>query len=156
MCSDGSYAVICFDGLQFGYRLKFMVFSRPSVSVLPSARASVYAHVVQDEALANALSGVIGSTATSSPSKITTLTAMRGNVTAFIVLNGYVRVNGVAATLSGIALCEGGSKERGWDLVEGGRVCVALIEFLHMFFMCRRAARALAMDFIGGPVDLLR
>lgn len=99
MRSDGSYAVICFDGLQLGYRLKFMgPFSPPSVSVSPIARASVYAHVVKDEALAKALGGVMSSTASSSPNKITTLTAMRGNVMAIIVLNGYVRVDGVAAT----------------------------------------------------------
>lgn len=157
MRSDGSYAVICFDGLQLGYRLKFMgPFSRPSVSVSPIARASVYAHVVIDGALAKAIGGAMSNTASSSQNKITTLTAMRGNVMAFIVLNGYVRVDGVAATFSGSALSEGGKKERGWDPVEDGGVRVALIEFLRLFFMCRRAARAPAMDIIGGPVDLLR
>lgn len=36
-----------------------------------------------------------------------------------------------------------------------GGIRVELIEFLRLFFMCRRVARDIAMDIIGGPVDLL-
>lgn len=157
MRHDGSYAVICFDGLQLGYRLKFMVpFSRPAISVSPIARASVYAHVIKDEALAKALGGVMRSTATASPNKITTLTAMRGTVMAFVILTDYVRVDGVVTTYSGSEPKVGSRKERGWDPVADGGARVELIAFLRLFFMCRRAARAVAMDIIGAPVDLLR
>lgn len=156
---DGSYATICFDGLQLGYRLKFMVpFSRSAVSVSPIARASVYAHVIRDEALAKALGGVMSSAGSPGRNTITTLSAMRGTVMAFVVLTGYVRVDGVETTLAGSTLGEtrARKKERGWDPVEDGGMRLELIEFLRLVFMCRRAARAVAMDIIGGPVDLLR
>lgn len=156
---DGSYAVIHFEGLQLGYRLKFMVpFSRSAVSLSPIARASVYAHVIKDEALAKALGGVLSSTANSGRNTITTITAMRGTVMNFVVLKGYVRVDGVESTLAGSTLSQAaaGKKERGWDPVEDGGMRQELIEFLRLFFFCRRAARVVAMDIIGGPVDLLR
>lgn len=156
---DGSYSIICFDGLQLGYRLKFMVpFQRSSVSVSPIARASVHAHAVQDEALAKALGGVMSSTVSPTKNSISTLTAMRGNVMAFVVLTGYVREDGAEITLAGSTLAKAmpGKKERGWDPVEDGGMKVEVIEFLRVFFMCRRAARAIAMDIIGAPVDLIR
>lgn len=158
MRSDGSYSIICFDGLQLGYRLKFMLpFVRTGVAVSPIARASVYAHVIKDEALAKALGGVMSSGISSSRNNITTITAMRGSVMAFVVLTGYVRVNSVQTTFAGSALTKNsGRKERGWDPVEDGGVKFELIAFLRRFFMCRRGARAVAMDIIGGPVDLRR
>lgn len=156
---DGSYAVICFDGLQLGYRLKFMVpFSRSSVSVSPIARASVYAHVIKDEGLSKALGAVMTVSAGSSRNIITTLSAMRGNVMAFVVLTGYVRIDGVEATMAGSTLSKSAARkpERGWDPIEDGGMRFELVDFLRTFFMCRRAARAVALDIIGSPVDLLR
>lgn len=100
--TDGSYAIICFDGLQLGYRLKFMIqFRRLVVSLSPIARASVHAHVIMDEALAKALGSVLSSSDTSKKGSITTLTSMRGYVMAFVMLNGYVLVTGVAMKFAG-------------------------------------------------------
>lgn len=156
--SDGSYSIICFDGLQLGYRLKFMLpFVRTGVSVSPIARASTYAHVIKDEALAKALGGAMSSAISSTRNNITTITAMRGSVMAFVVLTGYVRVNGQETTFAGSALPKNsGRNERGWDPVKDGGIRIELIEFLRWFFMCRRGARAVAMDIIGAPVDLRR
>lgn len=113
MRPNGSYAIICFDGLQLGYRLKFLVpFWRPIVSASSIPRASVYAHVVQDEALAKALGGVMSSTFKSTCNKITTLTAMRGYVMAVVVFTDYVRVDGIVATYSGSQKTLGNKKER--------------------------------------------
>ena len=155
---DGSYAIICFDGLQLGYRLKFMVpFLRSSTKISPISRASVYGRVIKDEALSKALGGVLSATASEKKVTITTLTAMRGNVMAFILLTGYVEVDGNVNTFAGSTLPKKGRKQdRGWDPIEDGGVRTELIGFLRFFFVCRRAARALAMIILGGPVDLLR
>jgi len=155
---DGSYAIVCFDGLQLGYRLKFMVpFLRSSTKISPIARASVYARVIRDEALSKALGGVLSATTSEKKVTITTLTAMRGNIMAFILLNGYVEVDGFVKTFAGSTLPKKGRKQdRGWDPIEDGGVRTELIEFLRFFFVCRRAARALAMIILGGPLDLLR
>lgn len=155
---DGSYAIICFDGLQLGYRLKFMQpFLRSAVSVSPIARASVYANMIKDAALAKALGDVMSAADTSTGNTITTITAMRGSVMAFVVLTGYVVVDGVKNTFAGGTLHNMSSrKERRWDPVEDGGIKLELIEFIRLFFMCRRAARAVAMGIIGAPVDLRR
>lgn len=147
MRPDGSYAIICFDGLQLGYRLKFMLpFLRSAVSVSPIARASVYAQVIKDGALAKALGGVMSAAVTTPRNNISTIAAMRGNVMAFIVLTGYVVADGVETTFAGSTLEKiPARKERGWDPVEDGGIKVELIEFIRSFFMCRRAARAVAL-----------
>ena len=47
---DGSHAVVCFDGLQLGYRVKYkMPFKKTSAKVGAIARASVHARVIQYE-----------------------------------------------------------------------------------------------------------
>jgi len=155
---DGSYAAICFDGLQLGYRLKFMIpFLRSSTPVSPIARASVYARVIKDEALSKALGGVLSHSTASKKNAITTITAMRGNVMAFVMLTGYVVIGGTVRTFSGNSLPKkGGKQERGWDPVDDGGVRLELIDFFRVVFVCRRAACALAMDILGGPRDLLR
>jgi len=155
---DGSYTVISFDGLQLGYRLKFMVpFLRPSTPVSAIARASVYARVVKDEALSKALGGVFYSATTEKKNTITTLTAMRGNIMAFIVPAGYVVIDGAERTFAGSTLTQKKSKnERAWDPLEDGGVRLELIEFLRAFFVCGRTGRALAMDILGALLDLIR
>lgn len=89
---------------------------------------------------------------------ITTLSAMRGAVMAFVVLTGYVRVDGVETTLAGSTLGDtrARKKERGWDPVEDGGMRQELIELVRLFFMCGGAAGTVALDIIGGPVDLRR
>lgn len=157
--TDGNYAIFCFDSLQLGYRLKFMIrFRRLVVSLSPIARASVHAHVIMDEALAKALGSVLSSSDTSKKGSITTITSMRGYVMAFVMLNGYVLVTGVAKTFAGSSepSTKVNKRDRGWDPISDGGARPELIMFLRAFFMCRRAARAVAMDIIGGPRDLLR
>lgn len=129
---DGSYSIICLDSLQLGYRLTFKVpFLRSSVSVSPIPRASVHAHAVQEESLATALGGVMSSTKSPAKNTITTLTEMRGNAIAFVVLTGYVREDGAENTFASSTLAKAVAvkKERGWNPVEDGGMRVKLIEF---------------------------
>lgn len=156
LCPDGSYATICFDGLQLGYQLRFMLaFLRSAVSVSPIAGASVYALLIRDAALAKALDSFMRVAVPSVCNTIATMTAMRGTVMAFVVLTGYVHVNAAEKTFAGSTLQPiGRCKERGWDPVEDGGTKPELIAFIRGFFACRRAARGVAMDIIGGPVDL--
>lgn len=58
--ADGSLRVICLDGLQMGFKLRFRTpFSRVSVKLRPIARASIIAHVISDKAVSRALGSVL-------------------------------------------------------------------------------------------------
>jgi len=155
---DGSCAVICFDGLQLGYRIKFMIpFLRSSTPLSRIARASVYARFITEEALSKALGVVLSHSTAFKKNAITTITAMHGNVMAVFMLTGYVVIGGTVQKFSGSSLPKkGGKQERGWDPVDDGGVRLELIDFFRVVLVCRRAACSLEMDILGWPRDLLR
>lgn len=113
--------------------------------------------MINDEALAKALGGVMSNAVAFEKNSTSTLTANRGNVMAYVVLTGFVHDGGAESKFSGCTMAKrAGRKDRGWDPVEDGGVRLGLIEFVWLFLVCRRASRCIAMDIVGAPVDLLR
>jgi len=159
--ADGSYAIICFDGLQLGYKLKFVIaFTRTSVPIAAIPRASLYAHAIMDEALSKALGRVLTSApviTTAAQKPITTIVGMRGHVMALVLVAGYAHVNGVPVTLAGDGKVSGQvTKNRGGDPAVDGGVRPELFVFFRSFFNCRRVARSLALTIQDAASDLRR
>eukprot|EP00168_Porphyra_purpurea_P019326 TRINITY_DN7642_c0_g1_i1.p1 TRINITY_DN7642_c0_g1~~TRINITY_DN7642_c0_g1_i1.p1 ORF type:complete len:739 (+),score=142.50 TRINITY_DN7642_c0_g1_i1:62-2218(+) len=104
---DGSYAVVSFDSLQIGYRVKYKkAFFRTSINIYAVSHASRMACLISDESVAKALGRVLsskrdGNSVGSSSKAITTITAMRGHVMAVTLLLGNIAVGGVEQTFSG-------------------------------------------------------
>ena len=74
---DGSDAVIFFDGLQLGYRLKFMIpFLRSCTPASPILRGSVYARNIKDEEISKDFGGVLSPSTSSKKNTITAMTAV--------------------------------------------------------------------------------
>jgi len=103
--SSGVIDVVCFDGLQLGYKHKYKRrFHRDTIRTSGIPRASVHAHMVTDSATAKALGSVFNTAskmAAGSSMTVTTVTAMRGYVMAASTLLGNVSVNGREMTFEG-------------------------------------------------------
>jgi len=160
---DGSYAVVFFDGLQLGYRVKYKVaFSRTSINIHAVPRASRVACLIADESVAKALGRVLSSkrepqSVASSSKAITTVTAMRGHVMAVTLLLGNLAVDGVEQAISeSCPHLDGRSKERGWDPIVDGGASMELVALLRGVFDVRRAARSLALTILDASYDLRR
>jgi len=125
---DGSYAVVSFDGLQLGYRVKHkMAFIRTSIKIHAVPGASRVSCLIADQSVAKALRRVLSSkrdrnSVASSNKVITTVTAMRGHVMSVTLLLGSLSVGGVEQTFSGFRPhLDGRNKEGGWNpIVDGG------------------------------------
>ena len=158
---DGSYAFVCFDGLQLGYRVKYkMPFKQTSVKVGAIARASVYARVIQYEWISKALGRVFVTDPvplTAAQKRITTVAGMRGHVMALIVL--VDRINAVGAKVTFVDEVANPARKDdglGWDPIADGGVRPELVLFLRRFFRLGRAARSLALTIQEAAADLLR
>jgi len=103
---DGRYAIVSFDGLQLGYKVKNKVaFVRTDVKIHAIAGASLLPCMISNEAVAKALGSLLSAkkeAASKKPAKdITTITAMRGHVIALSVLFGNIVVSGVERSFAG-------------------------------------------------------
>jgi len=160
--ADGSYKIVCFDGLQLGYRIKYKIpFKQTSVRVGPIARASVYARVVHFEWIAKALGRVFVNTPvtalTAAQKRITTVAGLRGHVMALIALVGRINSTSNDVTfIDEVANPARKDAEVGWDPVADGGVRPEFVLFLRGFFRLGRAARALALCIQDAAADLLR
>jgi len=161
--TDGSYAVVSFDGLQLGYRVKYkMDFLRTSNNIHAVPRTSRVSRLIADESVANALGRVLWSkrdrkSASSSSKAITTVTAMRGYVMAVTLLLGNLAVGGVEQTFSGFRPhIDGRNRERGWDPIVDGGASAELVGLLRGVFGMRRTARSLALKILDASYDLRR
>lgn len=155
---DGSLAVVCFDGLQLGYKVKYKkAFVRPAVRTGAIPRASVYAHVVRDLSTAKALGSIlkVSKSESAKDKSVTTITALRGWVMAVRVLWGdppdpdkpELSKNTKKSTPAG---------ERGWDAAADGGVRPELTHFLGKVFCCCPVARELCIEIAGASADLRR
>jgi len=160
---DGSYAVVSFDGLQLGYKVKYKkAFFRTSINIHAVPRASRAACLITDGSVAKALGRVLSSkrddkTVASSIKAITTVTTMRGHVMAVTLLLGNIAVGGVEQTFSGSRPhLDGSKKERGWDPIVDGGASVELVALLRGLFDVRRSARSLALTILDASYDLRR
>lgn len=165
MCSrcqsaDGSLSVVCFDGLQLGYQVKHKKpFVRVSARTRPIPRASSFAHLVRDGALAKALGTVLclsSAGPTINAKTVSTLAAMRGYVMAVSAVLGGVEVDGVTRTYSSSAPDKGGTRQRGWCPAVDGGAHPAFLSFLRRVFDCDDAARSLALAVASGTADFRR
>jgi len=159
--SDGSYMVVCFDGLQLGYRVKYkMPFKQSSDKVGAHARASLHARVIQYEWAAKALGRVFVTDPvplTAAQKRITTVAGMCGHVMALIVLVG--RINAVGAKVTFVDEVANPARKDaglGWDPTADGGVRPELALFLRVFFRLGRAARSPALTIQEAAGDLLR
>lgn len=159
---DGSYAIVSFDGLQLGYRVRFKVpFNRTDVKIQAIPRASLVPCMITDQAVSRALGRVLSAkrnvTSMASSKAITTVTAMRGHVMAVTLLLGNVTVDGEEKSFAGdTPHLEGGSSPRGWDPTVDGGASTELVAFMRGFFDLRTAARSLSLTIVSAPDDLRR
>lgn len=159
---DGSYAIVSFDGLQLGYRVKCKVpFNRTDVKIRAVPRASLVPCMITDEAASKAIGRVLSAkrnvAATASSKAITTITSLRGHVMAVTLLLGNVTIDGEEKSFAGDAPhLVGGSASRGWDPVIDGGASPELVAFLRGFFDLQTAARSLALTIVSAPADLRR
>lgn len=148
---DGSMRTICFDGLQLGFRVRFALgLLRAAVRLQAIPRASIMAHCVTNSAVAKAL-GSIMSVATTDHAKVQAssvknVTALRGMIMAFVVLEGPALVDGVERRFRGAVAHVDGASGGGWDPEVDGGVNPALLRFLRLFFRPTRAKRKLALN----------
>ena len=160
--SDGAIDVVCFDGLQLGYKHKYK--KRFKVHTLRTSaipRASVHAHVVTDSAVAKALGSVFNTSSkipAGSSKTITTVTGMRGYVMAVSTLLGNVSVNGKEKTFAGLHQhgMTASTAGKGWCPTVDGGVRPALGAFLRRFFRCELVARSLCTQILAANLDLYR
>lgn len=135
-----SYAIVSSDSLQLGYRIKFKVpFNRSDVKIHAVALASRVPYLITDEAVSTAIGRVLSAkrdcTATASSKTITTLTAMRGHVTAIALLLRSVVVDGVPQAFAGDKPhMDVRVNERGRDPESDGGAAPELVPFLRGFF----------------------
>jgi len=160
--ADGSYAIVSFDGLQLGYRVKYKIsFNRTDIKVHAVPRASLVPCMITDEAVSKAIGLVLSVkkevVATKSSKAITTVTAMRGHVMALALLLGNVVVDGVDKSFAGDKPhMDGRSGERGWDPMVDGGASPELVAFLRGFFDVRTAARSIALTIEAAAAELRR
>jgi len=158
----GVIDVVCFDGLQMGYKLKYKKrFVRPTIKMSAIPRASVHAHMVTDSAVAKALGSVFNTAskiAAGSSKTVTTVNSMRGYVMAVSTLLGNVSVNGQEVTFEGSRQhgTSASTTGRGWCPTVDGGVRPALAAFLRRFFRCELAARSLCTQILAASLDLYR
>lgn len=160
--ADGSLPVICFDGLQLGFNLRYRTaFERITVKLMPIPRASIMAQLISDSAVARALGSVL-TVATSEhqtvrQKAVENLTAVKGHVIALAILDGDVHIPGEADNLAGTAPHASGlSRSRGWDPAVDGGVHPAVLDFIREVFLCGRAARKVALTVAGASQKLRR
>jgi len=160
--SSGVIDVLCFDGLQLGYKHKYKRrFHRDTIRTSAIPRASVHAHMVTDSATAKALGSVFNTAskmAAGSSKTVTTVTAMRGYVMAVSTLLGNVSVNGREMTFAGSVQhgMSASTTGRGWCPTVDGGVRPALAAFLRRFFRCELVARSLCTQILAASLDLYR
>jgi len=157
---DGNIDVVCFDGLQLGYKHKYKKrFKRQTLRTSAIPRASVHAHVVTDSAVAKAL-GSVFITASKVPAgsakTITTVAGMRGYVMAVSTLLGNVFINGTEQTFAGQRQhgMSASTAGNGWSFTVDGGVRPALSAFLRRFFRCELVARSLCTQILAASLDL--
>jgi len=149
--TDGRIDVICFDGLQLGYKVRYKKpFIRTSVRTSAIPRASLHAHVVTDSAVAKALGSVLNASphkAIASSKTITTINAIRGWAMAVFVLLGNVPGADVAM-LAGEEQhgMKSKSTNRAWDPAKDGGVRFEITHFLRTVFCRQLVARSLCVD----------
>jgi len=159
---DGSYAVVSFDGLQLGYRVKYKKpFDKTEINIRSVARASLVPRLITDEAVSKAFGGVLSTkrdvVASASSKPITTVAAIRGHVMAVEMLLGNVEVDGVDKSFAGSKPhMIGGRSNRGWDAVVDGGVAPELVAFLRGAFDVRMAAKSLALTILAASDDMRR
>lgn len=159
--AGGLMDVVCFDGLQLGYNVKYKrAFERPIVRTSAIPGGSVHAHLITNPAVSKALGSVFNASSSmpvSSAKTVTTLTAMRGYMIAVSTLLGNVARGGKEETFAG-------KKQHGralasekcfCRLVNGG-VRSAMITFLQRFFRCELVARSLCIQMVAANADLFR
>lgn len=160
--ADGSYALVSFDGLQLGYRVKYkMAFTRTDIKIHAEPRASLVPCMITDEAMSKAIGSVLSVKrevlSAKSSKAITTLAAMRGHVMALAMLLGNIFVDGVEKSFAGDRPhLDGGSGERGWDPMVDGGASPELVAFLRGAFDVRTAARSIAISIEAAADDLRR
>ena len=159
---NGSYAVVSFDGLQLGYRVKYKKeFERTSAKIHAVQRAFIVPRKITDEAVSKAPGCVLSKKrkvgAAASTESITTVTAMRGHIMALTMLLGNVTVGGVEMTFADAkGRLEDGSSGRGWDPMVDRGASKELVAFLRAVFYLRVAARSLAMSIEEASADMRR
>ena len=132
---DSSYAVVMFDGLQLGYRVKYKKpFHKTEVKIRAVARASLVPSLITDEAVSKAFGAVLSAkqdvVASASSKPITTAASIRGHVMAVEMLLGNVEVNGAEKSFArSKPHMIGGRSNRGWDAVVEGGVAPQLVAF---------------------------
>ena len=158
----GVIDVVCFDGLQLGYKLKYKKrFTRHTLRTSAIARASVHAHLITDSAVAKALRSVFN-TAVKMPAgsskTVTTVASLRGYVMAVTALLGNVSVDGEENTFAGTQQhgMTASTAGRGWCPTVDGGVRPALSLFLRRFFRCELVARSLCTQILAASLDLYR
>ena len=160
--SSGVIDIVCFDGLQLGYKLKYKRrFQRHTIRTSAIPRASVHAHMVTDSAVAKALGSVFNTTSKAvagSSKTVTTVTSMRGYVMAVSALLGSVSVNGREESFAGPEQhgTSASTAGRGWCPTVDGGVRPALTTFLRRFFRCELVARSLCTQVLAASFDLFR
>lgn len=156
--ADGSLRVICLDGLQMGFKLRFRTpFSRVSVKLRPIARASIIAHVISDKAVSRALGSVLTAGRVDHEAiraaSVKTVTAVREHVMALAILSAEMATE--TASLAGqVAHAEQRLRQRGWDLFMDGGAHPSVVVFFRELFRCGRAARKLALTIAGASETL--
>jgi len=158
----GVIDVVCFDGLQLGYKLKYKKsFTRHTLRTSAIPRASVHAHLITDSSVAKAL-GSVCNTAIKMPAgsskTVTTVTSLRGYVMAVSALLGDVSVDGQRKTFAGAQQhgTTASTVGRGWCPTVDGGVRPALSLFLRRFFRCELVARSLCTQILAASLDLYR
>lgn len=160
--SDGCLDIICFDGLQLGYKVKHKrPFKRSFVRTCAIPRASLHAHLVTDTAVAKALGTVLNTSTTvpvGSSKTVTTVSGIRGYVMALGALLGDVAVGGKVETFAGATQhgYTASSSGRGWCPSKDGGVRRELMAFYRRFFQCEALARSLAVQIVAANGDLRR
>lgn len=159
---DGSFEVICFEGLQPGYKVKYKkAFDRKHVLTTAIPRARLHAHLVTDAATSKALGAVFNASPVASVGSlkpITTIAGKRGYVMAIGALLGDISVDGAAQSYAGRQQhgLKASSAGRGWCPSVDGGVRPALQTFLGRFFRCGPLARALSLQIVAANGDLRR
>lgn len=159
---DGSLDILCFDGLQLGYKTKYKrPFKRHTVRTSAVPRASLHAHLVTDAALAKALGTVLKSSTTiptGSSKTVTTINGIRGYVMAVTTLLGNVEVDDQVTSFAGQTQHgqSASSMGRRWCPSKDGGVRRELLVFLRLFFQCDSLARSLSVQIVATNTDLRR
>lgn len=153
---NGSLAIVCFGGLQLGYKLKHkrsLVRTTVRTSAIPLA--SAYAHIIGDAAVAKALGSVLR-VSKHEPGKdkaVTTITSLRGWVMAVRVLWGDPSEPVLTPPTKSKARSP---QEKGWDATTDGCVRPEFAHFLRKLFCCGPVARELCIEISAAAADLRR